>query len=219
MRRPVQGVAAGILGVLVWVGCASVPRESVELSVTMGRDLEVVHAANRRLAVVHFDRLLRDIDVFVDTVYRPFVIRRSIDDLDLVRLVSRTDGESVDPRGADLDALDILEVYVDDVVRRIETFRREVRAPIEEQRREVLESIDAAFDALRSANAVVTGHLASVVKVHDVQAETLAELGLGEYRDAPRGGWRSCLGGWRKLSKRPGKSTRNWTGCHRRCAA
>ena len=39
-----------LLGFFLLAGCAQVPQESIELSATIGRDLETVHAANRHLA-------------------------------------------------------------------------------------------------------------------------------------------------------------------------
>ena len=161
-------------------GCASVPKESIELSVTVGRDLEAVHKANRNLAVMHFDYLLADVDRFVDEVYRPFIIEFTVDDLDLVadfRAALETQNDD------DRDALDILIIYTEEVTAKIDTFRTEMRAPLEAQRDSVLLSIDEAFQQLQTANAVVTGHLASVRKVHDTQSELFAQVGLEDYRD------------------------------------
>ena len=165
------------VSVILAAGCATTPDESIELSATIGRDLAVVHEANRNLAVMHFDHLLADVDRFVDEVYRPYIIRATMEDLDLVgELQLSLAGEH------DLDALDILTIYAEETMAQIDTFRREMREPIQAQRREVLLSIDAAFQQLQTANAVVTGHLASVAKVHDAQSETLRYMGLEDYR-------------------------------------
>ena len=159
-------------------GCATVPKESIELSATVGRDLTVVHEANRNLALLHFDHLLADVDRFVDEVYRPYIIQATMEDLDLVgEMQLSLAGEH------DLDALDILTIYAEETMAQIDTFRREMRGPIEAQRREVLVSLDEAFQQLQTANAVVTAHLKSVAKVHDAQDEMLAQAGLEGYRE------------------------------------
>ncbi|MCP4572674.1 MAG: hypothetical protein GY838_10020 [bacterium] len=160
-------------------GCATVPRESIELSATVGRDLEAVHQANRNLALMHFDYLLADVDRFVDEVYRPYIIEAAVEDLDLVADFERALAGTHD---LELDGLDVLVIFSEEATARIDTFRAEMRAPVEAQRDSVLLSIDEAFQQLQTANAVVTGHLASVVKVYDAQAEILRDMGLQDYR-------------------------------------
>ncbi len=76
----------------------------------------------------------------------------------------------------------MLVIYTEEVTAQIDAFRRELRSPLEAQRDSVLLGIDQAFQQLQTANAVVTGHLASIVKVHDAQAQVLRDVGLDDYR-------------------------------------
>jgi len=158
---------------LLLAGCASVPPASVELSATIGRDLDSVHAANRALAQLHFDSLIERIDRFVDAEYRPFVLEHLLADLDLA---TELEAAGDDPDG--LDLLDMLSIILEEASLRIEAFRAELHDPVQQQRRHTLAAIDRAFQQLQTANAVVTGHLASVRKVHDLQAEVLAAADL-----------------------------------------
>src|SRR5690606_29737763 len=66
---------SGIVVVVTLLGCAQVPKESVELSATVGRDIASVHKAHRELAQLVFERMRRDINRFVDNVYAPHQIR------------------------------------------------------------------------------------------------------------------------------------------------
>lgn len=173
-------IRAGLLaGLLLATGCATAPRESIELSATLGRDLVAVHAANRALAQAHFRYLLADVDAFVDEVYRPYVIERSAAELDLA---GEFEAALAGTHELELDALDVLVIYSEEVTARIDAFRAELRSPLEAQRDSVLAAIDHAFGQLQTANAVVTGHLASIVKVHDAQADLLRDAGLDDYR-------------------------------------
>ncbi len=158
------------------VACARVPQESVELSVTLGRDLAEAHRANRALASQYFSRMYADVDAFVDRTYRPYLIRSAMESLDLVNLVRASIGSDT------LDPLDIMEIFAEETIVRIMTFRAELRQPIERQELEVLQAIDDAYQRMQNANAIITGHLASVRKVHDAQAEFLAGVGLGDLR-------------------------------------
>jgi len=73
--------------------------------------------------------------------------------------------------------------FVTIATERIEKKRKELLGPIEDQRREVLTNIDLAHRQIQSAQAILMGHLASVVKVHEVQNEMMAKVDLGDVRE------------------------------------
>jgi hypothetical protein len=156
--------------------CASTPREAVELSVTVGRDVQSVHAAHVALANLYFDRMEADVDTFVDTQYRPYSIERSMKKFGLIEKVT-------DPaKAGGLDALDVMQVFVEEITRDIEAFRGELLDPIRAQRQKVLGSLEGAYRQIQDGNAIVTGHLASIVTVQDAQDEVLAKLNLAGLR-------------------------------------
>jgi hypothetical protein len=160
--------------VLLAAGCARVPEESVELSVTVGRDLAEAHRANRELARRYFERMRADVETFVSTTYRPYIIRQTMSDLQLVERIKKASADD-----SDLDPLDVMEVYVERTLSRVSAFRSALLAPVEIQERQVLTAIDETFQRLQNANAVVTGHLASVRRVREAQDEFLKGAGLG----------------------------------------
>jgi hypothetical protein len=160
-------------------GCARVPQEAVDLSAVVSRDLGEAHRANREIASRYFQRMRDDIDGFVDDVYRPYALRES---MERFRLVERIQNAGQGDDG--LDALDIMETYVDVAVRRIDGYRNELLAPVEAQEREALEGIDVAFQRMINANAMVTAHLVSVRKVQEVHDELLAGAGAPGLADS-----------------------------------
>ena len=175
MRKARFAALVGFL--LLSFACAQVPKESVELSVTVGRDLAEVHRAHRELAVRYFDQIKGDINAFVDEVYRPHTIKHSMRRFDLIDRVVAARAP-----GAKVDALSVMELYVTMVSEEIEAYRRELLDPIEAYEREVLTGIDDAYQKLQNANAIVTGHLASIRKVHDAQEEILRSAGMEDLR-------------------------------------
>jgi hypothetical protein len=175
MRRIRFTLLVGLL--LSSFACAQVPRESVELSVTVGRDLAEVHRAHRELAVRYFDQIKGDIDAFVDEVYRPYTIENSMRQFGLIDRVVAAQAP-----GAKVDALSVMALYVAMVSEEIEAYRQELLDPIEAYEREVLTGIDDAYQKLQNANAIVTGHLASIRKVHDAQEELLEKAGMENLR-------------------------------------
>jgi hypothetical protein len=176
MRKLIFTVTSAVL--LGLLGCASVPEESVELSVTLGRDLAEVHRAHRELTIRYFKRIKEDINQFIDEEYRPFMIKKTMEDFSLLDKVKA----ATEP-GASPDALQILELFVNKVSKQIESYRKELIQNISDQEGDVLRAIDDAYQKLQNANSIVTGHLASVRKVHEAQAELLERANLEGLRD------------------------------------
>ena len=163
---------------LIVQGCARIPKEAVELSVTVGRDLEEVHRAHQEFALMYFAQIKQDINTFVDEVYKPYIIKTSLEAYDLAGKI-----EDAQKPNAQLDVLTELDIYVTLVTDNIENFRDSLLSPIEDQEKEVLAAIDDSYQKLQNANSIVTGHLASVRKVTDAQAQLLDRTGIEGLRD------------------------------------
>ena len=119
MRMPwfsMMVIASAILS-----ACASTPRQTVELSATVGRDLEAVHVAHVALARRYFDRIESDVNSFVDETYRPYMISRSMKDFGLVDKIVKPP--------ASLDALDVMQDFVEAITREIEAYRAQLLQP------------------------------------------------------------------------------------------
>jgi len=172
-------------------GCASVPKESVELSSTVGRDLAVVHQAHRELAHTLFGRMRSDVNRFIDEVYAPYQIRNvmnrqhelanSSDPDDRKKSILLALAASVEPDApSELQSsvLQGMSIMVRRLHEEIESMRRELLEPLELQEQEVLGSIDRAYQQLHYANSIVTGHLSSVRKVHETQSDLLESIGV-----------------------------------------
>tara|TARA_R110000787_G_scaffold36145_42_gene92551 strand:- start:253 stop:966 length:714 start_codon:yes stop_codon:yes gene_type:complete len=158
-------------------GCDTVPKESVELSNTVGRDLEEVHRAHRALAELHFKKIEDDINGFIDNTYRPEFIREFAKEFKLDERIRTI--VAADP----VKLLPVLTGFVERAVDRVEKKRAELLGPIQVQKTTIIEEIDAAHRQIQAAQAVVTGHLASVMKVREVQNDLLAKAGLGGVRE------------------------------------
>jgi hypothetical protein len=154
--------------------CAHTPPDAVRLSETMGRDLADVHRAHRELVRSYFGRLEGDADAFVDEVYRPYIVGRAIEDTGLLAELDRARKP-----GSAMDPLDVLQVFVEETTARIDSFRLELRSPLESQERALLADVDAAHDQLYQANTVLTAHLRSLRRVEAEQDTLFAGVGLG----------------------------------------
>lgn len=171
--------------------CAVVPKESVELSATVGRDVVNVYQAHKGLATVLFTRMKKDVNTFVDNEYAPFQIGKLLEmdvaDANSGAFESMT-GSLIDAakNSSDVDkqkqAIGNMKDFVAVVHDEVEAFRKILLAPIEAQEMEVMAAIDRSYNQIIYANSIVTGHLASVRKVHDAQEDILNEFGLENLR-------------------------------------
>lgn len=167
-----RGVVACLLGVLFLAGCQSVPSESVELANTVGRDLEEIHRSHLALAELHFNQQINRANEFIDETYRPAYIEefaREFRLADQVELIIDRDAEKLLP---------VLTRFVKVANERVEAKRSTLVDPIREQRDAVIVEINTAYRQVHAAQAVVTGHLASIRDVREVQNEMLAGIGL-----------------------------------------
>jgi len=160
------------------MACAQVPKESVELSVTVGRDLAEVHRAHRELTIRYFERMKNDINDFIDEIYRPYMIQNTMADFKLLERI-----QAAVETGDELRAFDIMNLFVSSLSEQIENYRKELLENISKQESEVLLAIDDSYQKIQNANAIVTGHLASIRKVHDAQAELLSRVKLEGLRE------------------------------------
>jgi hypothetical protein len=89
--RPTRRSVSSLACAAVLCACASTPKQAVQLSVTVGRDVEAVHAAHVALVKRYFDRMEADVNAFVDGTYRPYMIGEVY-----LRGVARGDRTAVD---------------------------------------------------------------------------------------------------------------------------
>lgn len=174
------------------VSCAQVPKESVELSTTVGRDIAVAHEAHRKLAQTLYARIKRDVSRFVDDVYAPFQIQLVLEQQKQRKtagnpnnLFSILDAASQRPNDAQAqkDVLGVMQIIVEEVRADIEEYRRMRLAPVLQQEEGVVAAIDGVYEQIKRGNATVTAHLASVVKVHEAQDELLSKANLEGLRE------------------------------------
>ena len=176
---------AAITLALLLGACAQVPKEAVELSVTVGRDISEMRKSHMALVDQYYSELLEDINKFIDNVYLPYQIQRTLaDDLWKNEMLSAIESASrVDPSGnAQKESLKKIEAFLLIIQEEVEAYRKMKLKPVQDQYSTVSFNINQSYEQIHYANSIVTGHLASVVKVHDTQIEILEKLDMGNFR-------------------------------------
>ncbi len=163
--------------VFILGGCATIPKETIELSNTVGRDLEEVHRSHRALAMLLFDMMEKDVNTFINEVYAPAYIKKFATEF---RLDDKVRGIVAN---APNNLLPVLVRFVEKSNATIEDKRTELLSQITAQRTQVINDIDASHRQLQAAQALIAAHLASVMKVHDAQSEAFEKAGLDGMRE------------------------------------
>lgn len=175
MRKWAYRSHVALLGMLLAAGsCATVPKEVVQLSYSIGQDLEAVHASYRTLVRVHFDGLRDQVNTFIDTRWKPAALRSFIEKGKLVERATRPDPNEV---------LSGVGNWVDVALEGISRKRHQFLDPLDFEEQALLDTLDDAFAKLARANATVTAHLNSLRKVQEIQDEALQAMKLKDLRD------------------------------------
>lgn len=165
-----------VIATLFLFGCAEIPPSTMEISDTVGRDLGVLHEANIALVDTLFDRMEDDVEQFIDTQYRPAYVKKLVEEFGLINEINLAMAEQPEA------VLIVLDEFVRAAVEDVDRKRSELLDKIQQQHNQVRAEVDKSFKQVRTAQAVIGAHLASVMKVHDMQAEILERAGLEDAR-------------------------------------
>jgi hypothetical protein len=182
MKNKVLGVLAVIL---ISSGCATVPRETVILSQSLGHDLQALHESHRNCMEVYFRNIKGSINSFVDDVYAPFIIHYTLNQ----ELENYKKGgtsfykaiESTSQKGVKKDSDDVLNSlfnFIASAYSQIEKKRNEFLFPVLKQENELILSVDQAYEKAIQANSAITASLQSLSNTKGNQQEALPGTGI-----------------------------------------
>lgn len=183
--------AVALIILSLCLSCAQVPKESVELSATVGRDIAEMSKSHRQTVLILYGRIKSDVNKLVDEVYAPYQIHNLLkadqEDFkagksDTLFAVMDTATKNPDNPDAQKIVLEFMDVFLQIVRDEVESYRKVRLAPVLAQENEVLSAIDSSYKNIQYGNLNVTAHLASIVKVHNAQEEILNQVGVKELR-------------------------------------
>ncbi len=165
--------------------CISIPKETVELSKALGKDLKVLHTSHRNVVTIYYQKIKDNINIFVKDVYAPYVINfvlkkelnsyksnqesifKSLNDAAQNNTVTATEKVTKD-----------MQDFLSAANRQIKKKTDELMNPITTQETELLLKIDQAYQNTSYANSTITAYLSSIRKVKATQQEALSMIGL-----------------------------------------
>jgi hypothetical protein len=174
VAKRISSIVLVFVSVGLVLGCASVPKETVELSYAVGQDLRQLHQSYRALIQIHFDGLRSQTAQFLDDRWTPLYVSRFIKKGELVKRAKGSDPGQV---------LQDVQLWAEVALGEIQGKRKELIDPIDKDERDLLVDVDDAFARVALANATITAHLNSLRSVEEVQDQTLQALHLGDLRE------------------------------------
>jgi hypothetical protein len=179
--------AWGFTIALLLTGCAVIPKETVPLSKAIGNDLQVLHTAHRNIIQIYFNKIIRDINSFVDDVYAPYVIhyvlKADMKDYKSSKpsLFGSVEAAASKQGKTEADsALIYMSDFLNEARAQIEDKRTELLFPIQKQASDLLLSVDQSYENVIHANRTLTAYLESLQKVKAAQQVALGKVGLNK---------------------------------------
>ena len=134
---------SGVAICLSLFGCAQVPPQSVELSATLGRDLQELQRSHRKAIDLLHDRDIEQINRYIEQVVIPTYAKTVTDSVG--PRLSQDLSKAIGPNATQADKDRIYEEMRKTVLgisSRVEKQRQELTAPIEEARKARLQELD-----------------------------------------------------------------------------
>lgn len=178
-------IIASIIVVTMLGSCASIPRESVLLSQTVGKDIKQLHNAHRNMLQLYYKKIKDNINVFIDDVYSPYIINHMLkaemegyknEEHSLYKAIE--DGGKLSTPEATENAMSYMQDFLEIVKSQIEEKRESLLSPIETEERELLNTINQSYENVLIANNSLTNYLKSIRKLKETQQEVLSMVGL-----------------------------------------
>jgi hypothetical protein len=175
-----------LIGALITIAivssCASIPKETVELSKVLGNDLKVLHNSHRTMVELYYNEITDEINVFIDS---PFIIyyvlkaelKKHQEQKQSIYGTIEEAGKNGGKKETD-NALNIMTEFLEDANTQVEKKRKELLDPMIKQRTRVLRKINDSYVNTIYANSTITGYLESIRKVKESQQEALSIIGL-----------------------------------------
>lgn len=203
------GLILSILFCVTIIGCATVPKQSVELAEVTGQQIAELQKSHIRFVETYYDKLRDEANNFIDNRWTPLFLSKVVKneqfrkELDEAYLISNIDVSQISvnwkgqpiPKPQNSAVLSGVEKAITDYRGRlggvlldfseeaqnqINSMRKKLLTPIDEQERMVIDEINSAYADLQRSQAAIKGYLSSVVELKENQELVLKKLGVLE---------------------------------------
>jgi len=160
-----------VLGIYLSVtGCASIPKESAELSENLGVMLNDAKAAHFGMIDVYVEERHQRIDDYMKYVWTPQFIIAFMDQIDFDKAVCNLKGR--------MDRAYEMQEIVEAISKKVIAKRKELLRALRKTERMLRRKAREHYDRIELVNSAITSNLRSVVKVRELRNEVLKALSV-----------------------------------------
>jgi len=173
------------------VGCASVPKEVVELSYRIGEDLTALHESYDKLIGMFFEKMRAERVSYLNDTWYPRFLENWMERGQLVsvakgEVIWSNEQEKLIPTPPNTDpkeAFSTLRDWVDYALYAYDVKEEALLKPLNDEELALRQDVQMAFLRMMRANAIITAHLNSIRKVQEVENEALEALYIKDIRN------------------------------------
>ena len=163
--------------------CVSVPKETVQLSGVIGKDLTVLQNSHTTMVELFYNEIIHNINDFIEDVYAPFIINYVLQGelknyKNINWMIAPAEKLPIKDNSETAEVLIEMSDFLKATNTQIEKKRNELLAPIQKQKDAILRNINTSYQNTRRANSSVTNYLQSVLSLKESQKEILSVVGL-----------------------------------------
>lgn len=183
--------ALAIVGAIGLSGCATVPKQVAELSSQMGGQLEAIHSSYSALIHQRYDDLRAQRLDYFEHQWEPAFIAKWVQnghltDLAAGRLVWSKEKHNFivpAPGQGQAELLESVNDWAKSAIAQLDKKRNSLIDPLNQDEQSLNAAVDDEFSRLDRANAAITAHLNSLLKVQNAQDQALAELRVKGFKE------------------------------------
>ncbi len=190
-RKTTHHFIFGFVAALLLAGCASVPKEMVELSYRTGEDMAALHESYDYLIHDYYSKMREQRSAYLDDIWFPRFLDNWVEGGELAAIAkgekiwSEEDSRLIlTPPGSDpQESLLTLRDWVDYALYAYEVKEDSLLISLTGAEAALRKDVKDAFNQVIRANAAVTAHLNSIREVKEIQDEALEALQIKDLRD------------------------------------
>lgn len=170
------------IGVLILFGlsaCATIPKESADLSIELGKRISIIETAHMALVNKYFDEKRNRVDEFVEKEWVPEFASQFFANEQIANLWNQ-----IVSSGNTSDRLDFIVTLGPNLQTKINAKRLELIKPLDDAERMIKQQLRDNYNQVRAINNSVTSFLVSAVKVSENQNRYMEMIGMKDEKVA-----------------------------------
>lgn len=169
--------AIGLLILLGLSACATIPKESADLSIELGKRISAIEAAHMTLADKYFNEKRNRIDEFVEKEWVPEFAAQFFSNQQIANM-----WEQIVRSGNTADRLEFIVTLGPKLQAKINSKRLDLIKPLDDAERMIKQQLRDNYNQARAINNSVTSFLVSAVKVKENQTRYMEMIGVKDQK-------------------------------------